>query len=281
MKIQSLQRLLFHDVSAIGKKSKLVRYVKKQWGSYKSLREAQEISYHFSQFLTPVIANSDYKRNCVYKLRHNVYCDELNFEPIKEDGLEKDEFDAYSEYSLIQHIKSKTFAGTVRIVNPANEEQLLPIEKYCLDTITEHQYSPQNFPRHEICEISRLAVPEAFRRRKADKYIGAATGAINEFIESDKELRCFPFIAVGLYFSAAALAFKLGKKHAYVMMEPRLARGMGFVGIKFKQIGPVVDYHGRRAPYYINSELLLSSLKKGFKSMLNNIIKSLQTQNLG
>lgn len=280
MNIQALQRLVSKDKTSRRSQSKVVLFFKKHWGNYKKLREAQEISYHFSQFLTPVIANNDYKRECVYKLRHNVYCDELNFEPIKEDGLEIDEFDAYSEYSLIQHIKSKTFAGTVRVVNPKNAEQLLPIEKYCLDTITEKALSPSNFPRHEICELSRLAVPEAFRRRKSDKFIGAATGSINQFISSDTELRCFPFIAVGLYFSAAALSFKLGKKHAFVMMEPRLARSMGFVGIKFQQIGPVVDYHGRRAPYYISSEQLMSNLSRGFKSMLENIQQSVQMQDL-
>ncbi|WP_412971974.1 PEP-CTERM/exosortase system-associated acyltransferase [Glaciecola sp. MF2-115] len=280
MNIQSIQQFLQGNTRTPKKKSKLVMYVKKQWGGYKKLREAHEISYHFSQFLTPVIANTDYKKECVFKLRHNVYCDELNFEPVREDGLEKDEFDAYSEYSMIQHIKSETFAGTVRVVSPQKEGQLLPIEKYCLDTITESQYSPTNFERHEICEISRLAVPAAFRRRKADKFVGAATGSINQFIESDAELRCFPFIAVGLYFAAAALVMKLGKKHTYVMMEPRLARSMGYVGIKFIQIGPVVDYHGKRAPYYINPSLLVSTLSKGFKCMLENIRECMNEQKI-
>jgi len=59
------------------------------------------------------------------------------------------------------------------------------------------------------------------------------------------------------------------------MMEPRLARNMGFVGIKFRQIGPVVDYHGRRAPYYINAELLHAHLARGFKMMLKNIKHSI------
>lgn len=277
---QSIQQLIFGTLAGASKQSKVVNYIKRQWSGYQRLREAHEISYHFAQFLTPVIANTDFKKDLVYKLRHNVYCDELNFEPIREDGLETDEFDAYSEYSLIQHIKSRTYAGTVRVVSPSNDEQLLPIEKYCLDTITETEYSPTNFNRDDICEISRLAVPAAFRRRKADKFVGAATGGINDFIDSDKELRCFPFIAVGLYFSAAALVMKLGRKHAYVMMEPRLARSMGYVGIKFKQIGPVVDYHGRRAPYYINSDLLMSTLTKGFKHMLENIKTSLYSQKL-
>ena len=209
-----------------------------------------------------------------------MYCEELNFEPIKEDKQETDEFDSFSEYCLIQHVHSEAFAGTVRVVSPTSDDELLPIEKYCLDTITESEFSPSHFKRSEICEISRLAVPSAFRRRKADQFIGAATGAINKYIYSETELRCFPFIAVGLYFSAAALAIKLNRKHAFVMMEPRLARSMGYVGIKFKQIGPVVNYHGKRAPYYINSDLLYSNLGKGFKAMLGNIREHINGQKM-
>ncbi len=62
------------------------------------------------------------------------------------------------------------------------------------------------------------------------------------------------------------------------MMEPRLARSMGFVGIKFKQIGPVVDYHGKRAPYYINQELLKTKLSPSFLKMLTDIRLSISAQ---
>ena len=129
---------------------------------------------------------------------------------------------------------------------------------------------------HALLERSlRLAVPSRFRRRAMDKFDGAATGVINTQTYSEKELRCFPFIAVGLYFSAASLAMRNNIQHAYVMMEPRLARSMRFVGIKFEQIGPVVDYHGRRAPYYINQSMLLKSLSPGFKTMLTHIQHSM------
>ena len=62
------------------------------------------------------------------------------------------------------------------------------------------------------------------------------------------------------------------------MMEPRLARSMRFVGIKFDQIGPVVEYHGKRAPYYINLNLLTKSLRPGFAKMLADILRSIEKQ---
>ncbi|PFG11162.1 PEP-CTERM/exosortase system-associated acyltransferase [Marinobacter sp. LV10MA510-1] len=243
--------------------------IRKAWSSLLKLREANATCGRFMQFFSFYIATTAELEREAYKIRHQVYCEELGWEALRESGEETDEFDTHAAYCLVRHRSSNVFAGTVRIVNSTEENrEALPIEKYCLDTITDLAYSPTNFPREDICEFSRLAVPSSFRRRQTDKFPGAATGSINVVQYSKNELRCFSFIAIGLYFSVASLAMKLGKKHAYVMMEPRLARNMGFVGIRFRQIGPVVDYHGRRAPYYINAELLHAHLARGFRMML-------------
>lgn len=259
----------------VGKNNKLSKLI----SDYSKLREANYISSHFSTYLIPTIANDEELKKEVFKIRHNVYCEELAFEPVKSNGLELDEFDNFSLHCLIQHVASKSFAGTVRIVRPTEDHQKLPIEKYCLNSITDDELNPANFAREDVCEVSRLAVPRAFRRRQIDNHDGAAVGIINQQSYSETELRCFPFIAVGLYFAAAGMALEQGIKHAYVMMEPRLARSMGFVGIKFQQIGPVVDYHGKRAPYYINQKLLNTSLSPSFAKMLSDIRTGLKRNN--
>ena len=87
----------------INKKFRRTRFGKLVSG-YQQLREANYISSHFSTYLEPVLAVDDTLRESVYKIRHNVYCDELAFEPVKESGLETDEFDAYSRHCLIRHI---------------------------------------------------------------------------------------------------------------------------------------------------------------------------------
>ena len=156
----------------VGKNNKLGKLI----SGYSKLREASYISSHFSTYLTPRIADDDNLRNEVYKIRHNVYCEELGFEPIKKSGLELDEFDAFSMHCLIQHVSSKNYAGTVRIVRPTKPEQQLPIEKYCLNSITHDELNPANFAREDVCEVSRLAVPKAFRRRNMDSHDGAAVG---------------------------------------------------------------------------------------------------------
>ena len=146
------------------------------------------------------------------------------------------------------------------------------------DAITNEELHPKNFNRNEICEISRLAVKADFRRRKTDQFKGSGTGVIQETSYSEVELRCFPFIAVGLYFSAASVILQNNIKHTYVMMEPRLARSLRFIGIKFDQLGPVVDYHGQRAPFYINPSLFYSSLRPSFGVMLRNIQNQVKKQ---
>ncbi|MCW8091303.1 PEP-CTERM/exosortase system-associated acyltransferase [Alteromonas sp. ASW11-130] len=250
----------------------------KLYRSYRQYGESKYIARHFSSYLEPVIASSPSLEEMSYRIRHNVYCDELNFEEARESGMETDEFDDYSLHCLIKHTTTDEYAGTVRLVRPTQEGQELPIEKYCISSINNDSLNPRNFNRLNICEISRLAVPKRFRRREMDKYDGAAVGVINQQTYSELELRCFPFIAVGLYFAAAATAIERDVQHAYVMMEPRLARSMSFVGIKFEQIGPVINYHGRRAPYYINQPLLQNSLKPNFAVMLHQIREQIRKQ---
>ncbi|BFT29635.1 hypothetical protein D210916BOD24_08110 [Alteromonas sp. D210916BOD_24] len=242
---------------------------------YAKYREANQIATHFSRYLLPVVATTEAMKAQSYQIRHNVYCEELKLEAERSNKQETDEFDSYSIPCLIQHVSTKTMAGTVRMVRPTTPEQLLPIEKYCLNAISHSPLLPTRFSRDNICEISRLAIPAQFRRRSMDKFAGAQLGGLNPETFSQTELRCFPFIAVGLYLTAAALIIKHDIEHVYVMVEPRLAKNMRLVGIKFKQIGPVIDYHGPRAAHHIDLQSLKHGLSAGFAAMRDDIITKL------
>lgn len=237
--------------------------------------DASAIANHFSQFLKVELANTSELKTEVFNVRHQVYCEELHFEDERNNRLEQDEFDGHSFHSLIRHVTTGRVAGTVRLITSEQADDQLPIEVSCMHAITDPDIRPSAFPRNEICEISRLAVPETFRRRKFDQYKGAATGVINEVFFSEKELRCFPYIAVCLYLSAALLALHNNKKHVFVMMEPRLARSLTFVGIVFKQLGEPVEYHGKRAAYYINPEMFRKNLSIGYVKLLESIEREL------
>jgi N-acyl amino acid synthase of PEP-CTERM/exosortase system len=243
--------------------------------SHLASSDASTISKHFSQYLRPQIANSEELKQEVYRLRHQVYCAELKFESENAEQIEKDSFDSHSVHCFVRHLATDRMAGTVRLITSSCAEELLPIEKFCSHAIQDTEFAPHLFPRQDICEISRLAVLADFRRRQIDNFNGAATGAINIDEYSTRELRCFPYIAICLYLAAASTAFRTNKKHAFVMMEPRLARSMTFVGICFKQLGEPVEYHGQRAAFYINKEMLFDNLSPGYKKLLKSIEKDL------
>lgn len=256
----------------------LIGNITKKVVSLKANHAAKNIAEHFTRFLQPQIAITDELKAEVFKIRHQVYCEELAFEKEKAERQEYDEFDPQSLFALIKHKPTGIYTSCVRIVKSKSAEELLPIEKYCIDAIEDQQLHPKNFKREEICEISRLAVKADFRRRKTDQFKGSALGAISETTYSETELRCFPFIAIGLYMAAATLAIDTNTKHVYVMMEPRLARSMKFVGIHFHQLGKAIDYHGLRAPYYINPQIFMANLSPGFKSLYVAIEQDLRQQ---
>ncbi|MBA6265156.1 MAG: PEP-CTERM/exosortase system-associated acyltransferase [Colwellia sp.] len=224
----------------------------------------------FTQFLKPQYASTEDLRREVFKIRHNVYCNELAFENPKDDHMELDEFDPRSTLALIQHKPSDKYTGCVRIIHSNCANELLPIEKLCNDVIQSKDFNPQMFNRAEICEVSRLAVMADFRR-----FSGSTIGETNY---SESELRSFPFIAIGLYMIACILMIEKGIKHAFVMMEPRLARSMKLVGIKFLQIGDPIQYHGLRAPYYISPEIFLENLRSDLKDLYKEIKKDIRSQ---
>ena len=244
--------------------------VKKAMSSLAS-NEANTIAEHFSMYLKPQIAKSDDLRREVYKLRHQVYCEELHFEDVRQGYEEFDEFDPRAIHCFIRHLKTSALAGTVRLITSSTEQQLLPMEQFCAYSITGETLHPKNFDRAEICEMSRLAVPAAFRKRQIDKYDGVATGVIDESVFSATELRCFPFIAICLYMAAAAMSYKTKRYHVFVMMEPRLARSLSFVGINFTKIGETIEFHGKRAPYYVDSRSLKKTMSSGYVKLLESV----------
>ena len=241
-------------------------------------QSVESISSHFSDYLRPVFSETENHKKHSFKIRHQVYCEELAFEPISPEGIERDHFDDHSLHCMIQHKQSGLYAGTVRLITSSDPTQRLPIELYCSQAISKPELFPTNFARNDICEISRLAVPAEFRRRKSDNFDGAALGAINKETYSETELRCFPFIAVGLYLSATSILLQRNINHCFVMVEPRLARSMRFVGLPFEQIGPVVDYHGKRAPFYIQPKNVEANLKPDFQELLSDINTQLISQ---
>ncbi len=157
----------------------------------------------------------------VYKLRYNVYCREKKFEPESAypSRLEMDEYDAYSIH-FIAKINNEV-VGTARLI--LNNAFGFPIEKSCSLDI-----SIRGRKKRQTAEISRLAVSKEIVKSSGYNRHGIVLGLFREMYRESKNL---------------------GIKYFYAAMGKGLQRLLIKCGIKFFQIGSVVDYHGARAPF--------------------------------
>ncbi len=211
----------------------------------------------FPDYFHAFIANTHAERQTTFRLRHKVYCEELSFEPLRDNGMEQDIFDGRAVHSGISHSITGQLVGTVRLITSDNEQQLLPIEQFFADTITDTQLMPSGFKREHICEISRLAVPSGVRCN-INK-----TG--RPFSGHDEQ--CCKLVAVALYLLIPILCQQHNRYHCYVMIEPRLARSLRRIGIHFIQIGDMIDYNGLRAAHYIDIRTLAITLKPQYQQL--------------
>ena len=149
-------------------------------------------------------------------------------------------------------------AGTVRLITSATPEQLLPVECYFANSFTNAALAPANFSRRNICEISRLAVPKEIRHSQVieatDEYSGLTS----------VQGQCRKLVSVALYLLATLMCVRDERYHAYVMIEPSLARILKRVGIHFVQIAEAIDFNGKRAPYYIDARTTYDTLQHDY-----------------
>ena len=182
-----------------------------------------------------VPAFSDALKDEVYRIRHQVYCEELAFEPRRSDGRERDEYDAHSLHLLIRSEQIGEFIGCTRLVRtrPKDPHYPLPFEKACAATLDRSIVDPARLPRDSIGEISRLAVLARFRKRQGEE--NHATGLIQNFGTLPHQR--FPYILADLYLGTIELARLNGIDTLFVLTEERLARHLRMLGVKIQAIG--------------------------------------------
>ncbi|MBV2129470.1 PEP-CTERM/exosortase system-associated acyltransferase [Arsukibacterium indicum] len=226
----------------------------------------------FSDFFQASQAISHQQKNSVYRLRHKVYCEELNFEPPRPSGLEQDEFDRRALHCSLADASSGEVAGTVRLIHCEQEPGPLPIEQYFAGRFTAPNLMPACFPRQQVCEISRLAVAAKFRRRIKD----AAAKDLPALSSSSRPFN--RYIAIGLYLMATAMCLEKGYYHGFVTIEPSLARILQRIGINFNQIGEAIDFNGKRAPYYLDARQVVTNLQPEYRELMQRLSSQLLTE---
>jgi len=239
----------------------------------------------FSEYFRVVIADSPVLRDEVYRIRYKVYCTEMGTERAEDfpDGREFDSFDATAVHCLLQHRSSGIYAGCVRLVfnDPANPSAQLPFELFCRESLRPSVMEEVLPHRNSFGEISRLAVPAVFRRRKGEQGIPVPLLLDEPPAPGSMERRYyFSHITLGLFLAASAMGIVKGMNGVFAMMEPRLSRFLRQFGIEFQQVGEEIDYHGRRAAFYITKEgLKLNADVMELLDFIVNEIKSQATRN--
>jgi N-acyl amino acid synthase of PEP-CTERM/exosortase system len=202
-----------------------------------------ELSEIYTRHFDIVRADTPALLDRVYELRYQVYCVENEFEdPAKNlGGREIDADDDRAAHILLMHRESGAAAGTARVIFP-DHRRLLPIQRV-LDTEGRRLFG--HLPAHSVGEVSRFAVPKAFRRRRGeDRYADAGMNAP----AAEPDQRVMPFITFGLFRGIIGVCLESGLSHMTAVMEAPLIRLLSRFGLDFHAIGGVVEYHGLRQP---------------------------------
>jgi len=227
----------------------------------------------FTNYFTCVPATTSELRDACFRIRHEVYCRELKYEPLRPDGLESDVFDAHSAHCLLRARQSGQFIGCIRLIlpNPADSAALFPFEKTCAATLDRDVVDPAKLQRSRVAEVSRLAVISAYRRRKGEK---EHPGTIHTGDFGTPDQPRFPYIPVGLYLGMIAQARRHGVETLFMLTEPRLARHLSLLGVRIQRVGGPVEHRGRRVP----SMLSVPGIVKSFGPFVRPLYETIEAE---
>jgi N-acyl amino acid synthase of PEP-CTERM/exosortase system len=210
----------------------------------------------------------------VFRIRHEVYCRDLGWEPVRADGREFDEFDRHSFHCLLRRRVTGEPVGCTRLIlaRPEDASFPLPFERSCKDVLDRELVDPSLLPRHSMGEVSRLAVLSGFRRRKGEA--STAVSVTDEDFDSHGESTRFPFIPVSLYLGAAAIARRFSIEHVFVLTEPRLANHFVRIGFDIRAVGGAIEHRGTRVPSLLSSSKVVAGLRPMIRPLYAEIERS-------
>lgn len=239
--------------------------------------ESINLSQGFRQHFRIDAAMDDALRDAVYRIRHEVYCEELKYEPERPDRREIDAYDAHSVHCLLSTVNDPhTLVGCTRLVlaNPADPDAPLPFEQVCAATLDRSIIDPAKLPRERIAEVSRLAVRGSYRLRKGER-CGAQLIHDQDF--GTKPHPRFPFIAVGLYLGAISLAAHKELDILFVLTEPRLANHFSRLGVEIRQIGGPISHRGTRVPSVIDVQSVIRGMRMMMKPLWRTVNEEIES----
>lgn len=223
-----------------------------------SARAAWELYRQY--FDTIIVGDSDETlRKEVFRLRYQVYCVENAYEDPAEnpDNLEQDSYDERAVHCLLQHKRTRSWAGAVRLILPNAQDptRSFALQKVCTDPLVADL---ERFPVRQMAEVSRFCISKAFRQRQGDWLYPQS----NDAGDRRDERRVVPNMTLGLIEGLIEISLNHGVLYWCAVMERPLLRLLARLGIHFENIGPLVEYHGRRQPCYLRIDRMLRQVRE-------------------
>jgi N-acyl amino acid synthase of PEP-CTERM/exosortase system len=214
----------------------------------------------FRTYLSVVEANSKELLDHVFRLRYQVYCVERGFENAAAypDGRERDGDDWRSAHFLVLYRPAQaaqgTPVGTVRLILP-RAGTLLPV----LKLLRPADRRSIDLPLATTAEVSRFAVPRAFRKRLNEDWTR------HPGVPSQPDSAACPLLGLlnfWLIRAVVTMTIRQGITHITAVMEPALLRLLRQLGVEFHPIGGVVEHHGLRQPVWAAMAAVIDGIQK-------------------
>jgi N-acyl amino acid synthase of PEP-CTERM/exosortase system len=87
----------------------------------------------------------------------------------------------------------------------------------------------------------------------------------------------FPYLQVGLYLGAIALAKRLGLETLFVLTEPHLANHFARLGVKIRQIGGPVEHRGECVPSMMSVTAIEANLPRPVRALYEMISDAMRS----
>lgn len=237
--------------------------------------DIRNLGASFKRYFEIVPALTEELREHAYRIRHQVYCEDLKYEPIRSSGLEVDEYDRHSLHCLIRSVQTEKYVGCTRLVLARRDDPShpLPFEKLCAGTIDRSVIDPQSLARSTIAEVSRLAVISQYRLRRGEQKVPVR---IDKDSFGTKSRPRFPYIPVGLYLGTIELARLHGIEMLFVLTEPRLAGHFARLGVAVTRIGGPIEHRGTRVPSVMRVSSIIEGLNFIMRPLYNVIAQEVR-----
>ena len=188
------------------------------------------------------------------RIRYQVYCVENPLETTLDnsEGVETDEFDAHAVHSLLIARETGAALGTVRLIMPLASA---PEQSFALQRLLDPASLKVllSLPLGSLAEVSRFSISRHFRR--------LITYSPESEADAVSMRNSGPLLRLGLIQGLVRMSMQHEITHWCALMEPTLLRMLAAMAIRFRPIGPRVEFRGQRQPCYINVYDMLETVK--------------------